>query len=227
VLFQGLRHVFIGTEWLQSGICMAIKRIILLAGETEGPYLAAILRSHEAKLSVDHVNSVDELNAATAEDVAGARLVSFCSSVIVPAAVLSRLPGPSYNFHPGPPEYPGRYPSMFALYDGAERFGITVHEMVAKVDAGPIVGAEWFNVPATCDLNTLDEFTYATLADKFRTLSFHLAILDQPLRRLPYRWGTRKTKRADSEALRIITADMDAAEIARRKRACGGNVIDP
>lgn len=206
---------------------MAVKRIILLAGDTEGPYLAAILRSHEAKLCVDHVNSVDDLKAAAADDVMGTRLVSFCSSVIVPAEVLARMPGPSYNFHPGPPEYPGRYPSMFALYDNAAQFGITVHEMAAKVDAGPIVSAEWFAVPPACDLNTLDEMAYALLADKFRALSAHLATLEQPLSRMPYRWGKKKTKRADSEALRMITADMDEAEIARRKRACGGNVILP
>ncbi len=206
---------------------MAIKRIILLSGETEGPFLAAILRSHEANLQVDLASTKDELVAAAAGDLADTRLISFCSPVIVPADILARLPGPSYNFHPGPPEYPGRYPSMFALYDGVDRFGITIHEMTAKVDAGYIVGAEWFVVSPDHDLNQLDEQTYAVLAEKFRALSFHLATLPQPLRRLPYRWGSRKTTHADSETLRQITAAMDEAEVARRKRACGGKVYTP
>ncbi|MBL8629865.1 MAG: hypothetical protein JNM81_09570 [Rhodospirillaceae bacterium] len=204
---------------------MAIERIILLSGEGEGPLLAAILRGHEAKLAVDLVATKDELIAATTDDLAGARLISFCTSVIVPADILHRLPGPAYNFHPGPPEYPGRYPSMFALYDNAPRFGITVHEMAAKVDAGPIVAAEWFAISSTTTLNELDELIYAELAAKFRTMSIYLATLDRPLPRLPYRWGLRKTKLSDSEALRRITPDMDEAEVARRKRACGGSVI--
>jgi methionyl-tRNA formyltransferase len=206
---------------------MAIKRVILLSGESEGPFLAAILRAHEATLQVDLASTKEELLTATTGDLTDTRLVSFCSSVIVPADILARLPGPSYNFHPGPPEYPGRYPSMFALYDGADRFGITVHEMTAKVDAGYIVAAEWFLLPSTFDLNQLDEHTYAALADKFRKLALHIATIAQPLRRLPYRWGKRKTTQADSEALKLITADMDDVEIARRLRACGGKVVLP
>lgn len=205
---------------------MAIRRIVLLAGENEAPYLAAILRAHDARLNVDPVHTKNDLLAACAGDLAGTRLVSFCSPIIVPGDILARMPGPSYNFHPGPPEYPGRYPSMFALYDGAERFGLTVHEMAAKVDAGPIVAAEWFAIPADCQLSQLEELTFAQLADKFRTLSFHLATLERPLMRLPYRWGARKTTQADSEALRRITPDMNAAEIARRKRACGNKMIE-
>ncbi|MBL8642728.1 MAG: hypothetical protein JNK21_02260 [Rhodospirillaceae bacterium] len=205
---------------------MAVERIILLAGESEAPFLAAILRAHEARLAVDLASSADELAAAAAEDLGRTRLVSFCSSVIVPASILNRLPGPAYNFHPGPPEYPGRYPSIFAIYDGAARFGITVHEMAPKVDAGAIVSAEWFGISPETTLPQLDELTFATLADKFRALSYQLATMSQPLRRLPYRWSGRKTTLAEAEALRHITPGMDAAEIERRKRACGGQVIE-
>ena len=52
--------------------------------------------------------------------------------------MLDAFAGPSYNFHPGPPNRPGRYPSVFALYDNARHFGITVHEMLPKVDSGAI-----------------------------------------------------------------------------------------
>jgi len=203
------------------GLFMAIGRIVLLSGETEGPVLSAILRGHEAGLVVDLVSSLDALADAAQGDLGDVRLVSFCSPVIVPGDILSRLPGPAYNFHPGPPEYPGRYPSVFALYDNAPRFGITVHEMAAKVDAGAIVAAEWFNLPPDCDLPRLEEMAFAVLVQKFRVLSFHLARIERPLIRQPYRWSGRKTKKSDCETLCRITPGLDAAEIARRRRACG------
>ena len=200
---------------------MAIRRILLLCGETEGPVLSVILRAHDAAVAVDILTSRAELEAATAGDLADCRLGSFCSPVIVPGEILVRLPGPGYNFHPGPPEYPGRYPSVFALYEGAMRFGITVHEMAAKVDAGAIVAAEWFNVPEACDLARLEEMAFEVLVQKFRTVSFHLACIERPMIRQPYRWGPRKTTKADRDALCRITPGLDAAEVARRIRACG------
>jgi len=200
---------------------MAIGRVLLLCGEVEGPFLAAILRAHQPALQLELVNSAEALSAASQVPMDGTRLVSFCSSVIVPEAILSQLPGPAYNFHPGPPEYPGRYPSVFALYDGAEQFGITVHEMAAKVDAGPIVAANWFTVPKDCTLPQLEELAFAALVEKFRALSFHLATVERRLVRMPYRWGARKTKKADRDTLCRITPDLDAAEVARRRRACG------
>ncbi len=202
---------------------MAIRRILLLSGQTEAPFLTVTLRAHNPALEVDSITTTAALETASQGPLDGTRLVSFCSPVIVPGPLLARLPGPSYNFHPGPPEYPGRYPSVFALYDGAPRFGITVHEMAAKVDAGGIIAAEWFEVLPTDDLATLDERTFAVLTEKFRTMAVHLATLERPMTRMPYRWGHRKTKMSDRDALCRITPDLDPAEVARRQRACGQN----
>ena len=85
------------------------------------------------------VVTLSELEDALANSSKTTRLISFGSGVIVPAAVLARLSGTAYNFHPGPPAYPGIFPSVFALYDGATRFGVTLHEMKPEVDSGPIV----------------------------------------------------------------------------------------
>jgi methionyl-tRNA formyltransferase len=205
---------------------MAIGRIILLCGAAEAPFLGAILRAHDARLSVEAVTDRAALLAACDGVLTGCRLVSFCSSVVVPAAVLARLPGPAYNFHPGPPEYPGRYPSVFALYDGAARFGVTVHEMTVAVDAGPIVAADWFAVPPDCTLPQLEELAFAALAARFRSLSAHLALVERPLPRMPYRWSGWRTRKADCDALCRLTPGLDAAEIARRRRACGSLLVE-
>lgn len=200
---------------------MAKSRIILLTGEAEAGPLAAILSAAEDRTDVATAITLGHLRELMARPAAGSRLVAFCSSVIVPADVLAELGGNAYNFHPGPPECPGRYPSVFALYAGAPRFGITVHQMAPKVDSGPIVAADWFDMPPDCDLARLEQLTFIALADKFRALAPLLVRTDTPLPRAPYRWSGRKTTKADCEALCRITPDLSADEIARRRRACG------
>ena len=135
--------------------------------------------------------------------------------------LLARLDGPSYNFHPGPPERPGRYPSVFALFDGAAEFGITFHEMAPRVDSGPIVMTERFAIPEPCDLGGLEALTMTRLAQAFKRMAPYLANVARPLPHLPVAWSGRRTSRADYEALRAITQDMDAAEVDRRRRCCG------
>jgi methionyl-tRNA formyltransferase len=203
---------------------VSISRIILLAGHPEAAFLANILTENNPELVVEVANDPGTLAGLCQTATAGTRLISFCSAVIVPKALLETLPGPSYNFHPGPPERPGRFPAVFAVYEGAERFGITVHEMVAAVDAGPIVAAEWFAVPETCDLSGLETLAFSELLDKFRQLAPFLACIDRPLPRLLVRWSGRKTRLADRDALGRITAEMDPGEVQRRTRACGGQV---
>jgi hypothetical protein len=198
-----------------------MSRIILLTGEAEGPVLSGILRASAQDLAVETAQTVAELERTLGAGAAPVRLVSFCSAVIVPPAILAALGAGAYNFHPGPPDYPGRFPGVFALYDGAERFGVTVHEMTAAVDAGPIVAAEWFDIPAGCGLQQLEELAFMALAAKFRALAPQLVRLGRPLLRLPYRWSGRKTRKADVDALCRVTPELEPQEIERRRRACG------
>jgi methionyl-tRNA formyltransferase len=212
----------LGQSTRQSG---TISQIILLTGRTEAPFLTEILRLHNPALDVVAVETITDLEAACGRSGPGTRLISFCTSVIVPERLLSALPGPSYNFHPGPPERPGRYPAVFALYDKAERFGVTAHEMRARVDSGPIVAAEWFNIPMDCTLDTLEERTFAELVQVFKWLAPHLATKPEPLTHKFYKWSGRKTTKAECYALASITPDMEPAEVALRKRACGIYVV--
>jgi methionyl-tRNA formyltransferase len=200
---------------------LALSTILLLTGEAEAPILAGILRRSHPTIAITPVTSTAALKEVCAGDLSNARLVSFCSSVIVPEAVLKRLPGPAYNFHPGPPDRPGRYPAVFAIYENAARFGVTVHEMIAAVDAGPIVTAEWFDVPPACDLATLEGLALTRLAEIFRRLASYLTHIERPLPRMPIPWRGRRTTRAECEALCTIAPGLSEDEIDRRRRACG------
>lgn len=193
--------------------------IILLTGETERPVLAEALRCAEPGITVLSPPWV----AALPDDLSGARLVTFLHPEIVPAEVLGRLGFGGYNIHPGPPDYPGRWPAAFALYDGAERFGATLHEMAPRVDSGKICDVEDFAVPGDCDLPRLEELAYgASLRLFFRWAESLVSPLHPP--RLPLPWGTRRCTRHAFDELCRIPPDADEAERARRKRACGAAV---
>jgi len=199
--------------------------IVLLSGEAEAEHLPAVLKGHNPALSVICVESKADLEAACLD--AGPppdgkrRLIAFCTGIIVPAAVLDAFDGPAYNFHPGPPSYPGAHAASFAIYDGAERFGATAHVMEKSVDSGAIVGVRWFDVPEKARYVELELAAYRELFQLFLELAPHLACDDQPLAPVDEPWGKRKTTKKEFEAMKRITAEMDEDEIKRRWRAFG------
>ncbi len=53
----------------------------------------------------------------------------------------------SYNLHPGPlPAYAGLHCPSWALYHGEKQYGVTLHKMTAKIDAGPVVARAQFPI---------------------------------------------------------------------------------
>jgi methionyl-tRNA formyltransferase len=70
-------------------------------------------------------------------------MVSIACPRILSRVVLDRPKRLSLNYHTGAlPKYRGRQPLYWALYNGEKSVGITVHEMVADLDGGPIVVQE-------------------------------------------------------------------------------------
>ena len=203
-----------------------ITRVILLTGHSEAPALGALLEAHNPALDVRPVHDRASVAQACAEATPTTRLLSVCTSVIVPGDALARLRGPAYNFHPGPPTRPGRYPSVFALYDGDEQFGITAHEMKTAVDSGPIVAVEWFEMTKG-GLVELETFTLQRVAQMFDRLLPHLANDLRPLPHLDIAWSGRKTTLAQAISLSRVTDEIPAEEVARRQRACGLQISDP
>jgi len=199
--------------------------IVLLSGETESEHLPAVLTGHNPALTVICPETKADLEAACLNagppHGGGRRLIAFCTGIIVPAAVLDALDGPAYNFHPGPPTYPGVHAASFAIYDGAERFGATAHVMEKSVDSGAIVGVRWFEVPDKARYVDLEMAAYRELFQLFLELAPHLAIDDRPLGPVDEVWGARKTTKKEFEAMKQITPEMDEDEIKRRWRAFG------
>jgi hypothetical protein len=171
-------------------------------------------------LAVTPVRDAAQLKARCDRPLDGARLLICGSETIVPPEILAAFPGPSYNLHPGPPEYPGRHPSVFALYEGADGFGTTVHEVTERVDAGPIVAVERFPVPAGADRARLEQLSFASVLRLVADLC-PLLVRPEPLPRIDVAWSGRRWRQADFDALCRLPDDVDEGEFRRRYRALG------
>lgn len=170
-------------------------------------------------LAVTVTSTADELTAAAASAPSDARLIAFLTGVLVPPAILDRFVGPAYNFHPGPPAYPGKHPVAFALYDGVRRYGATAHEMTTRVDDGAIIGVVEFPVPERASGLWLKEQAYAATIRLFLTLSRSLAVDDAPLPRTALTWGRRRCSQRAFDAMRELPPDLDPVEFERRLAA--------
>jgi len=139
----------------------------------------------------------------------------------VPANVLDQLGYGAYNFHPGPPTYPGWAPVHFALYERATEFGATAHVMVARVDEGPIVAVEMFSIPPSASVASLEGMAYERLAYLFWTLAIQLATRSEPLAQLPLRWSGTKNTRRGYAAICDIPPDITRDELNLRINVFG------
>jgi methionyl-tRNA formyltransferase len=195
--------------------------IILLTGLAERDALTALLQRHNPRLTVQAAETLADLEAIAPALLPRARLLGFVTPVVVPRRILERLGFGAYNFHPGPPDYPGWVPAHFAVYEEAKRFGATVHVMAAKVDAGPIVAVERFAIPPATGVLELEQLAYVALARLLWRLAPALATQSEPLPALPVPWGGRKTSRKLYRALCDMPPDIGKDELERRLRAFG------
>jgi methionyl-tRNA formyltransferase len=197
--------------------------ILLLAGAAEQSILPLALRGHNPLLTVIPVGSAAELAALDPDLLRRARLIAFVTAEIVPPSVLARLGYGAFNFHPGPPSYPGWAPAHFALYDEARQFGATLHVMVEQVDAGPIIDVAFFPVPADISVFGLEGLAYAHLAQLFWRWARSLATDATPPSTLSIEWGSRKYSRRAYRAMCNIPLDIPKEELDRRIKVFGGN----
>jgi hypothetical protein len=197
--------------------------IILLAGPAEQSVLPAVLRAHNPRLEVISVDASADLAALKSDLLARARLIAFVTPEIVSRETLAQLGFGAFNFHPGPPDYPGWAPAHFALYERATEFGATVHVMVERVDAGPIIDVVRFPVPANISVLGLEGLTYGHLAQSFWRMAKWLATDSSAPPTLPIQWGRKKYSRRAYRAICEIPLDIAKDELDRRLKVFGDN----
>jgi methionyl-tRNA formyltransferase len=197
--------------------------IILLTGAVEQPVFTSVLRGHNPLLTVLPVLTSEDLAAVETAVLRRARLIAFTTNVIVPQTVLDQLGYGAYNFHPGPPQYPGWAPAHFALYDRATEFGATLHAMVERVDAGPIVDVARFAIPPQIGVTGLEELAYANLAQMFWRSAELLATRAEPLPELAIQWSEKRNSRRGYEAICDIPLNIPQHELEHRIKVFGAS----
>jgi methionyl-tRNA formyltransferase len=197
--------------------------VILLTGPIERAVLPAALVGHNRDLAVLPIERASELAALSEDVLIRSRLVAFVTPVIVPKSILNRLGYGAFNFHPGPPSYPGWAPAHFALYDQATEFGATVHNMAEQVDAGPIIEFASFPIPPHTTVLGLEGLAYAHLAFLFWRMAKWLATDSMPPPALETKWAARKFSRQNYRAMCDIPLDISRSELERRIEIFGGN----
>ncbi len=195
--------------------------IVLLAEKHDLPGLGDILKRQDPGVKLTGVSNRTELEAATVNPAPALRLICFCTGVIVPGAVLQRLHGPSYNFHPGPPDYRGIYPAVFAIYNNARQFGATAHEITESVDDGAIVALDLVDMPENIDRLNLEALSRQLVTGLFVRLAPQLIGSGDPLSPVDTQWSGRTWTRKDFDELCLLPDDITAEEFARRHRALG------
>jgi methionyl-tRNA formyltransferase len=195
--------------------------IILLTGPVDETVLAAVLERQNPRLAIHQVKTLPQLDAIAPARLAHARLIAFVTPVIVPERILNLLGHGAYNFHPAPPNYPGWVPSHLAVYDRARQYGATAHVMTRRVDDGPIVDAELFDVPPGASVLDLERMAFKALARLYWRQARALA-LPAPLPPCGAQWSGRKSTRAMYEAMCAIPPDITADELDRRVAAFAG-----
>jgi hypothetical protein len=198
--------------------------ILLLTERTEHAALGPLLRKHNPSLSVISLTTADEFQRLGAALLSRSRLIGFVTPVVVPISILLALGYGAYNFHPGPPTYPGWAPAHFALYDGATEFGTTVHVMAESVDAGPILDVLLFPIASGATVVDLEKLAYSSLARQFLEWAQTLANQATPLtpRRL-VGWTGRRTSRRSYQAMCDIPLDISKEDLQRRMQVFGSN----
>lgn len=187
--------------------------------EPEAAFCAAALKRCAAELNIARAGCVEDIATARAKLSPNARLIGFSTSVVVPGHELKYYGGGAFNFHPGPPEYPGNRPSAFACYNKAEVFGVTFHRMVARVDSGEILDCERFPTHGMATSGALAILAYQRLARLFLNNVVSLSALNAEIPANGEVWSGRKTTLADFNEMRRVDGDIDPDELNLRMRA--------
>ena len=96
------------------------------------------------KISFDYIDSSKKKKIKISKNYNF--LISFLNSMYINKSVRKKIKINSFNFHPGPPEYPGFGCYNFALLDKVNYYGSTVHMINDKFDNGKIINVNIFKI---------------------------------------------------------------------------------
>lgn len=147
ILFAGAKSV--GAACLEQ---------IVSACEDGHGTLVGVVKGRPRNASLSEGPTVEEIAADAAvevfedwpEELCADYIISVQYQSILTAAQLAQANIRAVNLHLAPlPEYRGANQFSFAILNEETEFGVTLHEMVPKVDAGEILGERRFPINST------------------------------------------------------------------------------
>ena len=199
----------------------ALSNVILMTAQSYADYLIPFLLNENPKINVLQLVHPNQISDLPDDYLMSSRLISFGTRYYIPAKILERIGYGSYNFHPGSRAYPGWAPFLFAIYDGAKKYGVTVHEMSPKIDAGKIVSAVDFDIPPNITPQQLVNITTAHMLDLFVKLSAVFANKQDYIDLSGIEWQNLPKRKKDFATICHIPLDIDEPELKRRIAAFG------
>ncbi len=189
-----------------------VRRVVLLTSPEIGQRLVSIVSEDAPGVEAVYVDNLERLERILAPRD---RLIAFGTGLVVPTPLLERSRLEPLNFHAASPDYPGRDPHHWAVYDGVCRYGATLHVMTKNVDAGPIVGVRWFDVSSgICPVELLRAANQE--AERLFRQALPAMVADLPLVPVGIQWSGRKHSRADFRAMCRLSPSLGEEEIRRR-----------
>ncbi len=151
--------------------------------------IAMVSQYMELVAVFDQASKVTE---AEIVDIEHALLLNFLANRIFKKEVLER---PNVNFHPAPPEYPGRGGASYAIFDKSETYGATAHRMVRAVDAGEIYLVNRFIIQETDSCERLFEKAERACVTLLTEIIEHFAKTGAILKNADAKWQHKATTR--------------------------------
>jgi len=127
------------------------------------------------------------------------------------------------NLHMAPlPEYRGSNQFSYAIIEGKEEFGTTIHEIDERIDHGAILFQKRFLIPENCWVNELYQLTYDASLKLFKQTLGHIingnysTVAQQSLEG---KYGSSLHYRKEISTLKEIDLNWDNEKIKRHIRA--------
>ena len=199
----------------------ALSNVILMTSRSYANYLIPFLLDENSKINILQLVHPNQICDLPDYYLMSSRLISFGARYYIPPKILERIGYGSYNFHPGPTNYPGWAPFLYAIYDGAKKYGVTVHEMSPKIGAGKIISVVDFDIPPDAKPQELVDLTTAHMMDMFVKLSPFFVNHPGYLACADIDWQKSPTRKKDFAAICNIPLEIDEHELKRRIAAFG------
>lgn len=146
-------------------------------------------------------------------------LISFLNPIYIDAKNRKKIKRDSFNFHPGPPEYPGYGCYNFALLDEIKFYGSTVHLMNDKFDNGKIIDVKKFKInQKNISLENLISKTHKNLLNQGKKFILQLLKFKIIIKK-KYKWPRKAFTKKHFERARQIKLTDNKIKILKKIRA--------